>query len=200
MKEKLYEYVYVENNGIVRELDSEEIKYLKTEFSPFDSARPYIKTNYEQIAPDNSISGFLLRSKVPNHLKIISTSLRYEQIGFPITINDTPKIIELMAGKYSIHLLGTWNIHLNDFCIHLKDKEKGTLITAKKCIIHNRTYLFGERAIKIMHLNILNKGDYLIKYKNPESLKVSSFNSIFAKIFSNTPNQNKEIQICINPS
>ena len=53
-KEK-FEFVYVENDGTVRELDNDEIEYLETEFEPSDGARPYIKSNYDQLTPDKKI-------------------------------------------------------------------------------------------------------------------------------------------------
>ena len=61
-KKEEFEYVYVEKDGTVRELDNEEIEYLQTDFKLGDGARPYIKSNYEQLAPDKKISGFLQRT------------------------------------------------------------------------------------------------------------------------------------------
>lgn len=58
-------YVYVELNGTVRELDSNEQDYLQEEFHPNDGARPYIKSNYWQKTPDGKIHGFLKRIRVP---------------------------------------------------------------------------------------------------------------------------------------
>lgn len=104
-KEK-FEYVYVEKDGTVRELDNEEIEYLQTEFKLGDGARPYIKSNYEQLAPDKKISGFLQRSKVPENIEIIKTDIRYTEFGFPINICDSNKIIELHVGIFSVFVLG----------------------------------------------------------------------------------------------
>ena len=42
-KKEEFEYVYVEKDGTVRELDNEEIEYLQTDFKLGDGARPYIK-------------------------------------------------------------------------------------------------------------------------------------------------------------
>ncbi|MGG8497848.1 hypothetical protein ACQY1Q_15660 [Tenacibaculum sp. TC6] len=61
-KEK-YEFVYVENDGTIRELDKDEIEYLQTEFKPTDGARPYIKSKYTQLTPDKKISGFFIEMK-----------------------------------------------------------------------------------------------------------------------------------------
>ena len=69
-KESGFEYVYVNENGTVSELDEEDIEYLKTEFSPTDGARPYIKSKYNQLTPDKKISGFIPRNRVPKKIEI----------------------------------------------------------------------------------------------------------------------------------
>ena len=40
--------IYVNDDGSARELSEPEKKYVDTEFSPLDGARPHIKTRYEQ--------------------------------------------------------------------------------------------------------------------------------------------------------
>ena len=64
-KEKGFEFVYINENGNVRELFNDEIEYLKEEFLPNDSGRPYIKTRYKDLTPDGKISGFIYRKRVP---------------------------------------------------------------------------------------------------------------------------------------
>ena len=65
--EDLYptQYVYVEDDGTARELEADEIEYLNTKFHGADGNRPYIKTSYEQLTPDNRIGGYLRRGKLP---------------------------------------------------------------------------------------------------------------------------------------
>lgn len=65
-----FEYVYVNEDGTVSELSDEDVEYLKTEFSPADGARPYIKSRYRQLTPDKKISGFILRKQVPKKIEI----------------------------------------------------------------------------------------------------------------------------------
>jgi hypothetical protein len=65
-----FEYVHVENDGSVRELDKEEQNYLLENFHPNDGARPYIKINYWQRTPDKKLHGFLQRNRVPWWIKI----------------------------------------------------------------------------------------------------------------------------------
>ena len=69
-KEKGFEYVYVEQNGTVRELDKEEIEYLNEKFDPKDGTRPYIKTSYKDLTPDGKILGFIYRNRVPKNIVI----------------------------------------------------------------------------------------------------------------------------------
>ena len=65
-----FEYVYVEENGEVRELDKEEIEYLSESFHPNDGGRPYIKKNYDDLTPNEKIWGFIKRSRVPKNIII----------------------------------------------------------------------------------------------------------------------------------
>ncbi len=67
---KPYPYVLVEEDGSVRELHGEERKYLETPFSPFDGARPYVKSDYESRDGSKSIKGFCPRMKIPDGLLI----------------------------------------------------------------------------------------------------------------------------------
>lgn len=64
-----YPYVYVNDDGSVRELHQEERIYLETPFHPADGARPYIKSSYNQKDGWGNLTGFCHRSKIPsNHI------------------------------------------------------------------------------------------------------------------------------------
>jgi hypothetical protein len=69
-KENGFEFVYVKDDGTVRELYSDEIEYLSEEFEPTDGARPYIKNRYKSLTPDKKLSGFIQRNRVPKRLRI----------------------------------------------------------------------------------------------------------------------------------
>ena len=69
-KEPGFEYVYVKDDGSVRELDKSEEVYLREEFHPNDGARPYIKFSYKELTPDGKISGFIARRRVPAKISI----------------------------------------------------------------------------------------------------------------------------------
>ncbi|MCB2408421.1 hypothetical protein [Hymenobacter lucidus] len=65
-----FKYVYVEENGTVRELDAEEREYLSIEFEPGNSGRPYIKWRYGSRAGDGLLSGFIARKRLPFWISI----------------------------------------------------------------------------------------------------------------------------------
>ena len=59
------EFVYVEEDGTVREITLEEAEYLETPFHPADGGRPYIKRGYTARTPSGSLAGFLHRHDAP---------------------------------------------------------------------------------------------------------------------------------------
>jgi hypothetical protein len=61
--------VYVNEDGSVRELTEAERKYVDTEFSPLDGARPYVKSSYLDRTAWG-IQGYLLRTQVPDGVSI----------------------------------------------------------------------------------------------------------------------------------
>ena len=63
-------YVYVENDGTPREITTAELDYLHTKFDGPDGNRPYIKRRYSSKTPDGRLRGFLLREKLPVHIKV----------------------------------------------------------------------------------------------------------------------------------
>ena len=59
------DFVFMEDDGSVRELTAEEAEYLATPFHPADGGRPYIKTGSRARTPDGRLGGFLRRRNVP---------------------------------------------------------------------------------------------------------------------------------------
>ncbi|MFY7669620.1 hypothetical protein ACOSP6_00895 [Tenacibaculum sp. MEBiC06402] len=191
-----FEFVYVENDGTIRELDNTEIEYLQTEFEPFDGARPYIKSDYKQLTPDKKISGFLHRDKIPKDIKVINTNLRYAEIRLPIRIHDSNQAIILSVGIYNIDLLGGWSVSLGNFSISLTSKKSKEVIIPKVVNWRIQSYEFGKRAKRIMTLEIREPGVYFIEFKNPKDLKVRRSNLFLMKLFENEiPNDELNIWI-----
>jgi len=69
-KEKGFEFVYVEKDETVRELNHNEIEYLNRSFYPGDMGRPYIKKTFGERDSKGNISGFILRTRVPKSIVI----------------------------------------------------------------------------------------------------------------------------------
>lgn len=194
-KEK-FEFVYVEHDGTVRELDKDEIEYLETEFEPTDGARPYVKSSYDQLTPDKKILGFLHRSKVPKEIEIINSNLRYAEIRFPISIYDSGKAIELPFGFYNIKVLGGWGLSIGNFRIELINKDSGEIIRPTITSWRVQSYEVGQRAKKIMTLEIKKRGIFFIQFKNQREVRLRRSNLLFTRLFEKEiPNEQIRIWI-----
>jgi hypothetical protein len=64
------DFVYVNQDGSVRELSRDEREYLSQDFHPGDSGRPYLKSSYESHDGWGSVSGFVLRKRVPRKIAV----------------------------------------------------------------------------------------------------------------------------------
>ncbi|HIC32180.1 MAG TPA: hypothetical protein EYO76_09705 [Flavobacteriaceae bacterium] len=73
-----FEYVFIEENGTVRELYRYEKCYLKECFHPNDGARPYIKLRYKSKSSNGKIDGFILRKRIPKNINIFNPNLEIE--------------------------------------------------------------------------------------------------------------------------
>lgn len=65
-----YPYVFVDDEGSVRELHRREKQLLETPFSRDDPARPHIKTTYDQRDSRGNLGGYCPRSAISNGRKI----------------------------------------------------------------------------------------------------------------------------------
>jgi hypothetical protein len=57
--------VWIEADGSARELTERQKKHVDAEYSPFDGARPFIKTSYEQVNALGDRSGYVARTALP---------------------------------------------------------------------------------------------------------------------------------------
>jgi len=73
-KEAGFEYVCVEDDSTVRELDEDEQDYLSKEFHGADGGRPHIKYFFWSKTPDKKIGGYIRRRKVPWWIEIKNTT------------------------------------------------------------------------------------------------------------------------------
>lgn len=66
-----FKFVYVNQDGSVREVSPAERAYLSEEFTPADGGQPYIKSRYKSRDGWGSQSGFILRRRVPAKIQIL---------------------------------------------------------------------------------------------------------------------------------
>ena len=79
-KEPGFNYVYVNQDGSVRELSPGEKEYVSADYAAGDGARPYIKSNYRSSDGWGSQSGFMSRRKVPSRVRILPVNPDYDDL------------------------------------------------------------------------------------------------------------------------
>lgn len=75
-----FKFVYVNQDGSVRELSPSEQAYLSEKFPGGDSGRPYIKCRYKSSDGWGSQSGFIERRRVPSHMTILPVHPNYDAL------------------------------------------------------------------------------------------------------------------------
>ena len=198
-EEAHFKYVYVEDDGSVRELDMSEIEYLFMEFKPFDGARPYVKSEYDQLTPEARISGFLPRAKVPNDIDIKAAETKYVGFNVPFSMNDSGKTIHLDKGKYDFHIYGAWGVTVRNFTVIIKNIQNNELVKAKNTFWRYNHKHNGIKIKRIKTIQIPEKGNYIINFYAKDSLTVKYSDVYYIKPFQNqTPTH--EIMFLINRS
>lgn len=75
-----FKYVYINQDGSARELCNAEREFLSIVFHGADSSRPYIKWGYPGRDGYGSLSGFLLRNRVPRRITIQPVNPNFDQL------------------------------------------------------------------------------------------------------------------------
>ncbi|MDM7999035.1 MAG: hypothetical protein QUS33_03295 [Dehalococcoidia bacterium] len=83
-----FKFVYVNQDGSVRELSPNEQVYLSQEFHPADGARPFVKSSYRSLDGWGSMSGFLPRKKVPSDVRIDPVNGLYDSLVVEDPMSD----------------------------------------------------------------------------------------------------------------
>jgi hypothetical protein len=87
-REPGFKFVYVNQDGTVRELSPGERAYLSEDFQGGDLSRPYIKSRYKSRDGWGSLSGFIERRYVPARVKILPVHPDYDarekELGFDL--------------------------------------------------------------------------------------------------------------------
>ncbi|RNC87957.1 MAG: hypothetical protein ED556_01855 [Winogradskyella sp.] len=99
----------------------------------------------------------------------------------PINITSTKSQVDLYYGMFGVYVLGGWDIDVNDFSIILKHTKSNKVIIAENTHWRIQSHELGQKAKKIMSLDVTQSGIYDIEFKNQDSLKVwdSNFQYIF---------------------
>ena len=69
-RESAFDYVYVDDEGIARELSAEEEEYLTAALFPEDEARFFVKPRYESRGPHGKLRGYLRRRQLPRKASV----------------------------------------------------------------------------------------------------------------------------------
>lgn len=95
-----FEYVYVNQDGTVRELSPDERAYLSEDFDGGDGGRPYIKLSYKELNGWKSLHGFLPRKLVPSKITIRSVNPQYDALKPKETVDfdeDSRKVGDIVT-------------------------------------------------------------------------------------------------------
>ena len=65
-----FDYVYVDDNGNVRELNAAEEEFVTTAIFPNNDADRYIKSRYESLTTDGRMGGYLRRRQLPQQIPV----------------------------------------------------------------------------------------------------------------------------------
>ena len=69
-RDSTFDYVYVDEDGSVRELNAAEEEYVTTALFLNDDADRYIKSRYESLTVDGRLAGYLRRRQLPRQIPV----------------------------------------------------------------------------------------------------------------------------------
>ncbi|AXG69237.1 hypothetical protein KORDIASMS9_01457 [Kordia sp. SMS9] len=116
--------------------------------------------------------------------------------GGPFNIHKPNQKVYLTTGIYGIRVLGGWSVRVRDFSVSLRIENMNITIEPKKTIWRVQDWGFKKRTKKIMVLDVLQSGNYIITFKNPKSLSVRRSNLIVMRLFEKEL-PNESLEICI---
>lgn len=115
----------------------------------------------------------------------------------PIRIIESDVEVELYTGTFGVYVLGGWDVVVEDFTFSLTNMKTGRVVNPKVTQWRVQSYEYGERAKKIMTLDIPERGKYAIIFKNQDSLKVWKAGLPLISRLLTQPIEKQWIQICI---
>jgi hypothetical protein len=69
-RDSAFDYVYIDDNGNARELNTAEEEYVTTALFLDDDAEFFIKPRYESLNPKGGLRGYLRRRQLPRGLRL----------------------------------------------------------------------------------------------------------------------------------
>jgi hypothetical protein len=81
--------VFIDDDGSARELTDAEKTYVDADFSPFDGARPYVKSRYGQRNALGELRGYLQRSLLPHGTSIKPAPSPSPPVNTPQAVADS---------------------------------------------------------------------------------------------------------------
>lgn len=122
--------------------------------------------------------------------------IQFLKMSSPISIHKSNQTVQLSMGTYSVKVLGGWGVKVGNFTFELRNLKNNRIIQPKGTQWRIQSFAFKKRAKKIFSVDIPEKGEYSIKFKNLNELKVRRSNLFMTKLF-DKPIPNKDLEICI---
>lgn len=119
-------------------------------------------------------------------------------MGHVINIHGSGQEIHLKARTYKIDVLGGWGVQLGQFSIALKNVYSEQVVNCERSFWPVRSFAFDKRAKRIFSVDIPDDGDYVVEFRNAETLKVNESGLFFVATLFQEPIPNRGISVYIH--
>lgn len=117
---------------------------------------------------------------------------------YVVNIHTPNARLELLAGDYTIGVLGGFGVTLGQFTIDFRHLESGEVFTCKRSKWPIQGYAFSKRTKRILSVELDYSGLYEIQFIKPETLGLRESNAFLFSWFNETV-PNKVISVYIHP-
>ena len=104
--------------------------------------------------------------------------------------------LTLKRDYYKIDIVGGWGIRLKEFSVSLKNINTGLILYPQRSFWPIQSYKKGIRSKRIFTIDVLDSGEYEVKFKGLDSLIVKSSNLLFLSLLQK-PLSIDQISICV---
>lgn len=116
---------------------------------------------------------------------------------YVVNIHTPNARIELLAGDYTIGVLGGFGVTLGQFTVDFRHLESGEVFTCKRSKWPIQGYAFSKRTKRILSVELDYSGLYEIQFIKPETLELRKSNLFLHYGFNNIL-PSKEISVYIH--